>query len=802
MFKSLSTSTCRLLQFALIIFVLAGCGSAEDRAQGHYERGMKLVSQQDHARAAIEFRNAVRLKKDFVEAWRGLAQIEERNRNWSVLSSILRTVIELDARDIESRLRLGKLMMLGNSLDEALNLANAAAEIDDRNASVLAFKAAVLLRLNDHLAAARTARTALEIDPANSEAAIVLAAERLSRKDFDGALAIIDREPIADMKNLAVQLFKINIFEQMGDVQRVESQLRRLAEHYPDQAVFRQQLVRLYLNQKRPADAEKELRAVADANPADPEAGLNVVRLLGSLRGAAAAEAELLARIKAGEQHVRYQLALAELKVAQGQFAEAVKLLEGIVVAPRSQNDAVIAQVKLAEMYFGRREFDKVEALVSDVLRKDARNGNALKLRALLHQETGRLDAAIADLRQALNDQPRASDLMALLAGAYERSGAIELADRQLADALRVSNFDPAIGLNYVSFLRRRGNVSHAEDVLTELVRHHPNNVNVLSNLADVRLQRQNWAGAQQIADAIRRINADYGLISDQINSAALGGQKRFDESVTAMENAYNAAMPGAVQPMAALVSAYVRAQQTDRAVSFVQAVLKENPQNAEARVLLGSLQLMQNRPEEASKSFNAAIKDQPNNAVGYRALSDLHLRQGRGDDALAIIQAGLKQQPDNGTLRLALASVLEFKKDYEAAIAEYEALLKMQSGSMVVANNLASLLADHREDKASLERALSLAVGLRKTQVPHFKDTLGWVYYRQGDYKSALPLLEEAATELPKVALVRYHLGMTYLAVNQPAKASKEFNSALELAANDEDLSNKIRSGLKKAGS
>ena len=70
--------------------------------------------------------------------------------------------------------------------------------------------------------------------------------------------------------------------------------------------------------------------------------------------------------------------------------------------------------------------------------------------------ERGQIDAAIADLRQALNDHPRATDLMSLLAVAYERGGSIELADKQYADAMRVSDFDAAVGLNYVTFLRRR----------------------------------------------------------------------------------------------------------------------------------------------------------------------------------------------------------------------------------------------------------------------------------------------------------------------------------------------------------
>ena len=66
----------------LVVLLVAGCGSPEDRAQNYYERGMKLLSQQDYAKASIEFRNAVQLKKDLVAAWRGLAQIEERNPNW------------------------------------------------------------------------------------------------------------------------------------------------------------------------------------------------------------------------------------------------------------------------------------------------------------------------------------------------------------------------------------------------------------------------------------------------------------------------------------------------------------------------------------------------------------------------------------------------------------------------------------------------------------------------------------------------------------------------------------------------
>ena len=74
-----------------------------------------------------------------------------------------------------------------------------------------------------------------------------------------------------------------------------------------------------------------------------------------------------------------------------------------------------------------------------------------------------------ADLLDALNYLPRSTDLMLALATAYERNGLIELADKQLADATRVSDLDPNVGLEYAAFLQRRGSIARAEDVLIGL---------------------------------------------------------------------------------------------------------------------------------------------------------------------------------------------------------------------------------------------------------------------------------------------------------------------------------------------
>jgi len=313
--------------------------------------------------------------------------------------------------------------------------------------------------------------------------------------------------------------------------------------------------------------------------------------------------------------------------------------------------------------------------------------------------------------------------------------------------------------------------------------------------MAEVKLARQDWAGAEQIAEAIKRLG-DAGAIPDEILGAALSGERKYEAGIAAFRNAMDEAPPSAVQPMSGLVHALVNAKQTDKAIVFLQSVLKKNSSNAEAYVLLGNIKLANGSAEQAESNFKAAIESQPRSNVGYQALAQLYLRLKNVGAAQDVIRMGLREDPDGADLHTALAGTLELQGDYEAAISEYEYLLKQQPGSLIIINNLASLLADHRSDKASLERAAVLASYLRDTPVAQFEDTQGWVYYRLGDLTNAVQLLEEAATDRSANPLVQYHLGMSYIGAGELAKASEQFREALALGP-DSDLEVKIKAGL-----
>src|SRR5262249_5372022 len=159
-------------------------------------------------------------------------------RNLEGMVPILRTIVELDPNDVEAKLKLGRLLVAGGALDQALELANAAIKLDGRNASAFTLRGAVLLQLKEATAAKRDAEVPLVIDPANAAPLIVLAAERAAAGDVEGALLILDRQATAHEKDMGIQLFKLSLFDKLKDSKRAEALLHKLSELYPQERAF------------------------------------------------------------------------------------------------------------------------------------------------------------------------------------------------------------------------------------------------------------------------------------------------------------------------------------------------------------------------------------------------------------------------------------------------------------------------------------------------------------------------------------------------------------------------------------
>jgi Flp pilus assembly protein TadD len=164
------------------------------------------------------------------------------------------------------------------------------------------------------------------------------------------------------------------------------------------------------------------------------------------------------------------------------------------------------------------------------------------------------------------------------------------------------------------------------------------------------------------------------------------------------------------------------------------------------------------------------------------------------------ILKRGIKAGGDNMQLVMLLGAEYEQTGRWDDAIANYDESIKVNPNYELVANNLAALLLDRRTDSASYARALALAKPFEKSTNPGLMDTLGWAYYRTGDYPNAVVYLEKTVAAAGEVPMLRYHLGMAYAALKKNDKAKAELTKAVE-SKNPYPGLEEARAALKRLG-
>ncbi len=783
---------------ACSLLALAACSTPEERAQAHYQSGKELLDAGEPIRAAIEFRNAVRLNEKLVVAWAGLATAEEKRQNWPAVSDSLKRVIELDPKNFEATFKMAKLQLAAIQLDNALKNVNVANDLKPNDSDVAALRAAVLLRLNDKEGAVREAERALSINRDNPDAFAVLAADSIGRGNTKAAISFIDRGLQTDPKNIGLLLFKVKVYQDANDNAKLEETLRVLVGYYPKQKEFRQSLLTFLLQIGRTEDVEKELRNYVTNESEDTGAGLDLVRLISKVKGQDAARVELEALVSKYAKKIEYQLALAKLNFSERKPEAANAILKSIIDKGEPKADVHMAKLLTAEFQRQSGNAKEAENLVKEVIDEDPKNADALALRATARIEQNDLSGAVTDLREALDQKPDSIPIKIILARAYERQGAIELAVDEFGQALKDSNHNPEVAMQYVDLLRRRGNYDAMEVVLTEAIDRNSSNLILITTLAELRLNKRDWAGAQQIADVLLKYDPN-SEVGKRIKAGVQLGQQQFSQSIETLKQAIDPAKPASSGMMTALVTAYLQAGKVKEAEDFVQASLTANPTNADALLLMGNIRYAQRRSDEAEVQYRKAIELQPGKSIGYFSLARLFASEKRSAEAEDVLKLGRQKAPVDLGSSLLLASLYEVRGATDDAIKVYEEQLAATPDVLVIVNNLASLLADHRVDPESSAKAQALARRLESVDVPQFKDTVGWLAYLRGDLRVAITNLQEAVQKLPENASVRYHLGATLVSLKRIDEAKVELEKANKLLSPNDPLNEKVGEALKK---
>ena len=784
------------LLLMLSMLALSACKSSKEKAAEYYQSALSYMEKGDTPRALVELRNVFKYDGTNKDARKLYADTVLAQGNVSEAYSQYLRLIEQYPNMLDVRLILTRLAMRSGNWDEVQRHGEAAIQLapDDPRvqavASALDYRKAMLA--SDKAAAAKASARAealLKDHPDDIVARRVAIDAHLKGSDPISALPLIEAAIKQDPTATDYRVMQFRLLAQAGRNAEAGKALAAAYEQAPENTQLRDTLVSWYVHQGDTDRAEALLRKIAGPDTGAPDGHVALVRFLAQARGADAARAELDRLIAAnagsdsGKELQRlYRGMKAELQFQSGDHAGAIAAMrEALKAAPDSDQTRTM-KVSLAQMLTTTGDQVGARNLVEKVLSQDPSQVTALKMRANWLIRADKPDAAIVDLRNALNGAPQDVGLMMMMAQAHLRAGDRDLAGERLALAAQTSDYAPQVALPYARFLLQDKKQHSANTVLTLSYKRNPDNLDVIAALANLAMQQQAWGQAQDLLDQLDKIGSDKArTMAGQLRAAMLLGQNRTAEGLQALQQQF--ASTGDDQSMVLLVMTHLRNGETDQARSAVETALKAQPKAPKLRLLQAIVDVVANDKAKAEAELRALIADQPQMQQPVQMLASLLIAARQDAAAAKVLDDAIARQKSPITLQSIRAGLYEKSGNIDAAIKTYEAIYAENSGDVTNANNLASMLADYRDDDASLARATALGQRLRELPQPPFQDTWGWILYRQGKLQEALQPLQAAVAGLPENALVQAHVGLDLAALNRGAEARPHLQKALQLA-------------------
>ncbi|WGH77276.1 hypothetical protein P8627_09445 [Jannaschia sp. GRR-S6-38] len=640
---------------SVAVVLLSGCQSDEARIDELFASAEAFVEDRDFARALIQYRNILKIDGDHAETRIALGRmflsqgyLREAAREYTLLS-------ERQPDRVEWRFALGQIAVMQTDWDALRRHADIAEGIapDASETAILrhavAFRDA--MRENDPRARDALAETIAPLRAARPDEPVMLRIALEAALDAGReaeALAILDDTLGRDPYRADLQVMRIRLLADDGREDPVDQRLMELVALYPSDPEIVSMLVARHMSQGRVTEAGQVLRALTDGAPADDVGARAVlVRFLLRTQGPDAALAELARQREAAGDGPGARLYAAmerAIRFDTGERAGAIDGLRTLLAEGEEGGEARMIRVLLARMLDRQGERREARAEVETVLGADPGEVGALKLRAGWAIEAERPKDAIVDLRSALSQSPRDTDLLNLMAAAHSLDGNPGLAMEQLAQAAQVSGHAAAETERYARALIGEGRDRLALRVLQAAQDAAPGHLGVSRLLGELHIDAGDWGGALQAAAHIDRIPGEAAAAAAASLRAgvALKREPRRDGlgDLYDPESLEQPALTRAVSELIAIDEAPL-------ALSHIETIRAEYPDAPALALIRAELLGLTDRLAEAAGAYEALL-DHPELAEAA-TLRLFGLKAGQQDlaGATAVLARGLRDHPD-----------------------------------------------------------------------------------------------------------------------------------------------------------
>ena len=766
-----------------IFLALVACSGAQERKVNYFEKAKVYYKEKNYDKASVELRNAIQIDPKYLDALFLFGQVQEKRGDLRAAFQTFYSIVDENPDYSPARAALARLYVLAGVSEKAAEVVDFGLKTDPNNPALLTVRAALDAQAGKLKLAIEKAQSSYKLVPSDEITIALLASLYKQNNQLDKAVAVVEDGIKLLPQSADLVAVLIDLETSLNNLDSVQELMEKIIQLEPNNLSYRIQLAKFYIFRKDLPAAEAVLRKTIKDLPDIQDAKLALVDFLWSQLSESDAAKEISILLANNPKDGQLKLSLAEFLGRQGKGDQAEQYLNEIIKTYDNEAAGLSARNRLAAIYLAKYNNPvKAMALVEEVIKINPKDNDALIIRANLLLKQGDAAAAITDLRGVLRDQPNSAPLMRALAKAHIQNNELSLAEETLRSALQANPGDNLTRKELAQLLVQQGRADQAKILLEQLAKVDGSvgDMDVIDAQFRVQVLSKDYAAAQLTAEKRKQLRPKESLGWYFAGLVAEGKNDR-----TAARKEFEIALqkqPDGAEPLVALVRMDLQDRQNDKALQRIERVLALNPNHGVALNLKGELLLVEKKWLAAEASFRKSAESAPDWWAPYRGLAQTMLAQQKVADAIGAYRDGInKAKKDVGILFTELASLYEQMNKVDESVKVYQQWLQREPKSQLAANNLAMLYLNYYNDKASIDRAVKLADIFAASTDPALIDTRGWIKYKAGDYSGALPLLQQASKASPQNRVMKYHLGMAQLKLNNVAEAKANLQASLK---------------------
>jgi len=518
-----------------------------------------------------------------------------------------------------------------------------------------------------------------------------------------------------------------------------------------------------------------------------------------------------------------YYFAAAQLKRKEGDIDEAIWLLK---LAIETDSRSSYLKLEMANLLLIKKEENKALEMVQQVLMDDPENIQALTLAGGIYQQQNKLDQALQAYEKVLARKATEQNIYLLLGRIYWNRNDLDNAERVFEQMTRSIPDSYAAFYFYGKVLSAKGKLEAAEAALLK-------SLELESSLEEPRSELLKIYQAQNQTSKITKLYQSILEYDPDNHKAAFGladHYRKINQTKLSLKllNALGRRVQEDNTVISTLFELFVETKQYKEALWALEGMLQTAPDNSDLHYLAGIAldglerndqalkHLIKVRPD--SKFYNNAVvhsallyhdmgkmsraigviqealAQEPDNTDYYLYLGSFYEELERYDDALKVLQEGLRRDDRNARLHFRLGVVYDKMGSKQDSISAIKAVLHLTPNDAEALNYLGYTYADMGINLDEAETLIQTALKIKPND-GYITDSMGWVFFKRGQYSQALKWLNKAAQLVPDDPVILEHLGDVYLKLDSREKALNCYQRSLKKKDKDrQTLEEKIR--------